>query len=109
MQKIVIEVARYNEQKSEFVISNWHHFPCNAKGLALAIIAADRMMQIDAHHTAFADIAIKFEGGFVPELEYLDAGKMFELIGRHKAGFPIIKDCLEIIVELSEEAARLAA
>lgn len=109
MQKIVIEVARYNEQKSEFVVSNWHHFPCNAKGLTLAIIAADRMMQIEAHHTAFADISIRFEGVEVDD-NRLDDGKMFELIRCYKAGFPIAKDCLEIIVGLSEqEADRRAA
>jgi hypothetical protein len=107
MQTIVIETARFDEQKSDFVYSTHHRFPRNAKGLTLAVIAADRLMQIEASHTAFADITIRFEGLDLDD-NRLDDAKMFELIGSHKAGYPIIKDCFEIIVALSEQDAKAA-
>jgi hypothetical protein len=107
MHTIIIETAHFDAQKSDFVKGVQHRFPCNAKGLTLAIIAANRMMQIEAHHIAFADITIRFEGLGLDE-DRLDDTRMFELIGTHKAGISIIKDCQAIIVELSEQETKAA-
>ncbi len=108
MEHIAIEIATYDGTKKDFVYGIQHRFPFTAKGLALAVIAAERMMKIDAHHYAYADIGIKFMAD-EKSGKLLEGRKFFELIGRHRAGLSIIDDCLSLIVEGPEAAANRAA
>lgn len=95
METIAIEVATYNNQSKQFDFRIQHRFPSTAKGLALAVIAAERMMNIDAHHLAFAEIVIKFMSN--DEVgEQLDDVKFFELIEHHRARLSILAECLAI-------------
>lgn len=94
MQQIVIETAKHTHDKG-FVYSAWQAFPSSAKGLTLAVIAAERMMNIDAYHIPHADIRISFKDG--QQSDQLADAKFFDLIKHHRHRFDILESCERIM------------
>ncbi|WP_173995756.1 hypothetical protein [Agrobacterium tumefaciens] len=95
MKTIVIETAKFTADKG-FVYQAFQHFPSSAKGLTLAVIAAERMMQIEAYHIAHADIRVTFKDGQTDGGQ-LDDAQLFKLIERHRHNWSILKECAEVM------------
>ncbi|ANL74317.1 hypothetical protein AMC83_PA00090 (plasmid) [Rhizobium phaseoli] len=98
MQHIAIETAKFCDVHG-FKYESFSRFPSTPKGLALAVVAADRMMTIDAYQVAHSDINVKFYLDEFDRGQQLDDDRLFFLISRHKAGFPIITDCRVVFEE----------
>ncbi|TAT69963.1 hypothetical protein [Rhizobium ruizarguesonis] len=94
-QHIAIETAKFCDVHG-FHYDTFSRFPSTPKGLALAVVASDRMMSIDAYQQAHSDINVMFYVNEFDDGEKLDDDKLFELIGRRNAGFSIITDCRRV-------------
>ncbi|MBA1343892.1 hypothetical protein [Rhizobium sp. WYCCWR 11146] len=100
-QHISIETAKFCDVHG-FHYVTFSRFPSTPKGLALAVVASDRMMSIDAYQQAHSDINVMFYLDEFDDGKKLDDDKLFELIGRHKAGFSIITDCKRVFEDRAQ-------
>ncbi|TBF89148.1 hypothetical protein [Rhizobium leguminosarum] len=92
MKQIAIETAKFCDVHG-FHYDTISRFPSTPKGLALAVVAADRMMAIDAYQQAHSDIKVMFYRDEFDDGQQLEDDRLFYLISRQKAGWPIITDC----------------
>lgn len=98
MQHIAIETAKFCDVHG-FHYDTFSRFPSTPKGLALAVVAADRMMTIDAYQQAHSDIKVMFYHDEFDDGQQLDDDRLFYLISRQKAGWSIITDCRVVFEE----------